>query len=522
MRQHATRPEAETDEEMEVEMNTVCSIGRMGLAVLAAVTLAACGPTTGNKAGGLGQAVVLQMVTPYGEPGYLPQVDFLMDRVDKLSAGNVRIEMVYRAGGFEPDAEEQAVRAVAAGATDLGVVGTRAFDTMGVNAFQALTAPMLIDSYPLERAVVGSDIPAKMLRSLDQLHVVGLGLLADGLRKPAAVHKPLLGTQDWQGIIFDAVGSRQASSAIRALGGRPTGLLGANLDAAFDSGAVEGAERHLYYYRRNDMWMRAPYVSANVNLWPQMLAVLGSPDRLAMLTPEQRGWLAQGVADAANRSTDLVSGDAGLIADLCANGARFANASDADLAALRNAFNPVYAEVEQEPQTKQYIAEIKQLKQQTPAGDPLAIPDGCTGRAPNPPPHTPSTPTASTDVTALDGDWDVSYTRDDLVAAKPDPSEVVAENYGQFTLTLRRGNYIYTHKDPQTGWRLTGSYTVERQTITFHPAQQVTWTYKWSVYRDALTLEPLSGQAPDCSLSVSLGLCEPTTLVVKPWRRVST
>jgi TRAP-type C4-dicarboxylate transport system substrate-binding protein len=308
MRQHGTRPEAVTDEEMEVDVNTICSIGRAGLAVLAAVTLAGCGPTSGNKAGGPGQPVVLRMATILGEPGYLPQVDFLMDRVDKLSAGNVRIEMVYRAGGFEPDAEEQAVRGVAAGTTDLGVVGTRAFDTMGVNAFQALTAPMLIDSYPLERAVVGSDIPAKMLRSLDQVHVVGLGVLADGLRKPAAVHKPLLGTRDWQGVSFDAVVSREASSAIRALGGRPTGLLAANLDAAFDSGAVEGTERHLHYYRLNDMWRRAPYVSANVNLWPQMLAVLGSPDRLAMLTTQQRGWLARGVADAANRSTDLVSG----------------------------------------------------------------------------------------------------------------------------------------------------------------------------------------------------------------------
>jgi hypothetical protein len=206
---------------------------------------------------------------------------------------------------------------------------------------------------------------------------------------------------------------------------------------------------------------------------------------------------------------------------LCANGVRFANASDADLVALQNAFNPVYAEVEQDAQTKQYIAEIKQLKQQTSAGDPLAIPDGCTGMAPNPP-HTASAPTASTEVTALDGDWEVSYTKDDLVAAKPDPSEVVAENYGQFTLTLRRGTYIYTHKDPQTGWRMTGTYAVEGQTITLRPEEQVTWTYRWSVYRDALTLERVSGQAPNCSLSVSLGMCEPTTLVVKPWRRVST
>src|SRR5262249_3385352 len=65
-----------------------------------------------------------------------------------------------------------------------------------------------------------------------------------------------------------------------------------------------------------------------------------------------------------------------------------------------------------------------------------------------------------------------------------------------------------------------GTYAVRGDTIAFYQGPAV-WRYKWSVYRQALTFKKLGGQAPGCSLSVSLGQCEPTGLAVKPWRRVS-
>ena len=135
--------------------------------VLVALALAGCGLAAGNKAGGPGAPVVLRLATVNGTPGFMPQVDpYLVNRVAALSGGNVQIAMVYHVGENVPGGEQQVVRGVAAGRYDLGVVGTRVFDTLGVDSFQALTAPMLIDSYPLERAVIGSGIPTQMMRSL--------------------------------------------------------------------------------------------------------------------------------------------------------------------------------------------------------------------------------------------------------------------------------------------------------------------------------------------------------------------
>ncbi len=495
-------------------------VRRAGVTVLVTLALAGCGAQAGSKAGGPGPPVVLRMATVNGEPGVMPQVDpYLVNRAAKLSAGNVQIDIAYHVGENVPGGEQQVVRGVAAGRYDLGVVGTRVFDTLGVNSFQALTAPMLIDSYPLERAVIGSGIPAQMMQSLDKLNVTGLGVLADGLRKPIAVRKPLLGPADWRGITFAAFRSREASEAIRALGATPSDVSGTRLDQGLGSGTVEGFEKNLLIYRMHlDLWKPVRYVAANVNLWPQTLAIIGNPALLARLTSQQRAWLTEAVRDAAARSTGLIDGDARLLPGLCASGTRFADASHADVLSLQNAFAPVYAQVERDPQTRQFITEINRLKQHTPPGPALVIPGGCAG----PPSGNRSMGrgTKTTQVTPLDGVWEVSYTRAEFAAAHADPSEVVPENYGSFTLTLHRGDFSFTRPGARPGPQTSGTYVVRGNTIAFYQGQEI-WKYKWSVYRQTLTFQKLGGQAPDCSLSVSLGQCEPTGFVVKPWRRVS-
>jgi hypothetical protein len=355
--------------------------------------------------------------------------------------------------------------------------------------------------------------------------VRGLGILGGGLWKPIATEKPLMSPEDWRGIsVVLGSPSNEESEAILALGALP-------VDASRPSG---GRTSSLRTYPFLDTREPVPYVTANVNLWPQPIGVIGGPDRLATLSSEQRGWLDEAVRDAATRSTGLVNGDAGLLSHLCADGVRFANASAADLAALRAAFAPVYTDMEeQDARTKDFIAEIRRLKAETPPGDGLAIPGGCTGPAPVPTQDPDSTDPGGTTtaVTPLDGIWDVTYSRDELIAARPDPSEVEPSNYGHFTLEFHRGDFSFWQTDNgHVEWRLIGTYAVDGDSFAFFvaPNQAGTgnhgpevWRYRWSVYRGTLTFEKLGGEAPDCSLNVSLGQCEPTGMVVKPWRQVS-
>jgi TRAP-type C4-dicarboxylate transport system substrate-binding protein len=303
-----------------------------------------------------------------------PAVAYFARRIDELSRGTVHVAVVNLADDGQADFEQRMVRDIAADRADLGWVGTRVFDTIGVTSFQALTAPMLIDNYPLEKAVIASDIPRRMLTALDGLHVTGLAILADGLRKPIGSDHPLLGPADWRGNVFQVFRSHGQTKAMSVLGARPT-------EVRFGEMASGGAESNLRQYIYTAGFLPFPYVTANVNLWPQTIALLANPDRLAQLDDEQRGWLRQAAQDAAASSTNMFDHEAEIVAAACRNGARFADASQEDLSALRRAFDPIYVSLERDQQTEGFIKSIEALKASTPAGPAIVIPSGCTGSA---------------------------------------------------------------------------------------------------------------------------------------------
>ena len=169
------------------------------------------------------------MVNAYGDLDLVPGVQPFVSQVKERSGGNLRIELTSGYGDDADDAEQQVVRAVAAGKADLGWAGARVFDTMGVTSFQALQAPMLIDSYPLEQAVIAAGVPDQMLEGLDKVGVPALGVLVDGLRKPIAVKGPLLEAADWRGITFGTLKSQGQAETIRALGASPLDILDARV-----------------------------------------------------------------------------------------------------------------------------------------------------------------------------------------------------------------------------------------------------------------------------------------------------
>lgn len=428
------------------------------LTVTTAIAAGACtsGGTGDNKAGGPGEPLLLRMANTSGEVGYQPAVEYFVDRVEELSGGDVRIEVVDHWGDFASDAEQQVVRDVSTGAVDLGWVGTRVFDTMGVESFQALTAPMLIDSYALEDAVIESGMTDQMLRGLDDLGVVGLGVLADGLRKPVAVAAPLLGPADWRDIGFGTLKSEGQAEAIRALQATPAQVFGTDRDHALESGTIQGYEMNLWTYQQNGMQRVVPYVTTNVDLWPQMDVLLTNPDRLGALTREQRGWLNQAAQEAANRSAALADTDAQTIGEACDAGARFSDASAADLAGLQDAFAPVYESLQQDPETKAFIERIQALKRSTSAGPALVIPTDCTGPAPEEP--TLDTGTAPA---YLNGTYRYVVTAEDARKAGDNDPEVVYPNVN--TVTLKDGRV-----DGGCFGAGGGTYSVKDDRITFH------------------------------------------------------
>src|SRR5215207_9523036 len=261
------------------------------LAGTAALAVAACpgGGDAEDKAGGSHEPLVLLLANTNGQLDFTPALVDFVDRVEELSGGDLRIEAVDEWGNFASDAEQRVVKDVSDGETDLGWVGTRVFDTLGVKDFQALTAPMLVDSYALEGAVIESGITEQMMQGLADLGVAGLGVLPDGLRKPIGVTGPILGPADWQGITFGTLRSHGQAGAIGALGATPAQVHREEREEGLEHGTIQGFETSIWSHRHDpELAVLAPYVTSNVTLWPQMDVLLANPARLEALTGEQR------------------------------------------------------------------------------------------------------------------------------------------------------------------------------------------------------------------------------------------
>ena len=146
--------------------------------------------------------------------------------------------------------------------------------------------------------------------------------------------------------------------------------------------------------------------------------------------------------------------DAGRLGDSCMGGARFAQASDTDLAALEAAFAPVYAKLRQQPETKAFIDRIQALKRSTRPEPALTIPSGCTGAAPQRP-----TAAAGTATDRLNGTYRYQLTQKDADAVGDTDTGYPSVT----TIRLRDGEFKGGCFGP-TG----GSYTVDDDRITFH------------------------------------------------------
>ena len=302
----------------------------------------------------------------------------------ELSDGNLRIEVDYEVGDYEQDAEQQVVRGVADDTYDLGVVGTQVFDTLGVTSFQALNAPMLVDSYALQAAVLESGITDTMMQPLSDIGVTGVATLAGTLRKPVSVEKALVAPDDWHGVTFGTYLSEAEFEAVRALEATPKVVFGGARDQALRAGSIGGFESSLLLYRLNNLYELAPYVTTNVTLWPQMLTVFANPDVDGRLTAAQRDWLRQAAEEAETRFGGAGRrGRSDRSRRSCTLGARPVQASDADLAALREAFAPVYTKLARDAETKEALDQIQELKASTPAQPALSVPSECAESDPS-------------------------------------------------------------------------------------------------------------------------------------------
>jgi hypothetical protein len=224
-------------------------------------------------------------------------------------------------------------------------------------------------------------------------------------------------------------------------------------------------------------------VAANVNLWPRPLVIFMGKEVFESLSPKQQTVLREAATAAVSEGLAASRAEDEEAADmLCRAGLGFAVASESDLAALRRALEPVYAELATDPETKSAIEAITGLKAETAAS---AEAPACT-----------STEPAATASSIPDGTYETALTKADwrkMTKAdwlKSGVSEEEGAVPGVYRMIFDAGAWTFIGPirdgEPNDDGE-EGSYTVFRDQIEVHIADDYTITARWSLDGKTLT-----------------------------------
>jgi hypothetical protein len=286
--------------------------------------------------------------------------------------------------------------------------------------------------------------------------------------------------------------------------------------SALQAGKIGGAESSFLHLGS----LPAPgIITANVVFFPKANTLVANAERFDELTAEQQEILREAAEQTRRHVVDTRTREVDAARQACRNGAAIVIASPADVAALRRAAAPVYAELERDPTTKELIVAIRALAR-TSASASAAAACG-RGRAPN-------APGASAGVRGgrpaiPEGAYRAEITFEEMVARGVDAA-TASTNSGIMTLTLSDGRWRgHTQSDRYAGPDCTGRYSYSRKRVIFLADDipecgtargLVLFSAVWSVDGDFLRFKQVrSGEGLDLFARVLWGS--------EPWRKVS-
>ncbi len=447
----------------------------------AVVASSACqGP---DRAGG--DADVDPTVLTFAQPieGIPPdQLVAWAEQVGELTGGSLQIEFEngWRLG--EAEFESATIADVQAGKIDMAWVGARAFDRVDVTSFQALLAPMLVDSHDLQTKVFEEGIPQEMLAGLEQLNLVGVGVLPGPMRKVLGVEKAFTKPADFAGEVVGMQDSKVTELSFTALGATTKMLpSGADIDG------VDAYEQQLSSIWGNHYELSAGFVTANLNPWPRPLVLFIGTSVYDGLTDVHQQALTAATDDAMLQALDASRAeDDANVADLCRAGLDFVEASADDFGRLERAWTPVYDELRANSDTSGWIDRIAALKASLGVGPDDAQCD-----------ETAQQPAAGSEVP--NGTYTMTLTAEDIRAGCPagqpgadalEPltefDEVVFENVVEDGSIIQ---YDYPGGEREVGW--SGTYRIFRDTLELDDGEDEPLAATWSFDGKQLVLSDM-------------------------------
>jgi TRAP-type transport system periplasmic protein len=484
----------------------------VSMALLVAAGAAGC-TSTGDRAGGT--RPVTPLVLKVLNTRLANDIQPFVDQVKTLSGGRITLAVTSQWHASDAQADPEAIKAVEDGQAVIGFVPTRAFHALGVTSFDALNAPLTVDSLALEQRVLGSDLATTMLKGVATMGLRGLGVLPGPMRKPVGLTRTLIAPSDYRGARIAISASPVSARALAALGASPVASpFGGASVAQYD-----GIEQQIESVAGNQYDATGSTVTANVNLWARPIALFANTKMFDALPAGTRALLQKAAVSAlpAAIKTQAAAETDGL-GNLCRRGRiHFVDATAAQVAQLRSAFDPVYAWLRGYPATATAIDRINAMRS--------GLEDAVTTETPSCQ-TTGGNSVQANAVTPLDGVYTVTTSVADFAPGQPDPG---AENWGTWVYVFSHGRFAITQENADACTWGFGTYAVRGSEFiwdfkdgggiapngaTNKPGEH--FEFLWSLYRDTLTLKPPTGAADNGTSAA------PENFRTKPWHRIST
>ena len=468
-------------------------------AIAGALLLAGCASGT-SKAGGAPETVAHGTITlTFASADPLPADTTFVTMVNHDSDGHLRLRTLFL-DARSPDIDQTIAGDIRNRRIDVGDVGSRAWESLGVPAFSAYQAPFLVTSREvLDQSSTGT-IATALLGTLRSIGITGLAVVPDSIRYLYST-RPLTTLAQFSGAKIRINASVTSSEVISALGATPVTNIASGPDAlqALRDGSLTAIESNPQNAIENGYIKAAPYVVANAPLFAKTDTFAVNSARLAALPAGDANVLRLAARQAA-QTQDSSATDRTRWALACGEGLRPVALTEQQFLALHNAEGPTYAALAADPQTTLAIDRIGALAVTEPRMDSWAT---CHGVG------------VSTSATGLlDGSYTDNVTQAE-VAASGDCTD--CGNAGTFRLVVSDGRYALYHPvqinanpdEPSVaffaGWRPSDPVEVgiiwtagNRVTQVPEVNQQngsAPATYTFDLFRGTFSLHLINGQA---------------------------
>jgi TRAP-type C4-dicarboxylate transport system substrate-binding protein len=393
--------------------------------VIFTIVLAGCASGGGSsKSGGArdappasGRPVTLKFASSENsEP-----VSLFMSEVARRSGGKLRLVTVRYDNGAT-DVDQNIAKDLRSGKLDVAFVASRAWESLGVNPFRALQAPLLITSRTLlDRVTADRPIVGALMASLSGQGVTGLGLEPVGVRYLFAT-RPLSTPAAFKGARVRINQSAITAGTMRLLGARPVENVrsGDPVMAALRTRRLDAIEADPMAASSHGYQRLAAHLDVGLPLFAKANTIAANRRRLSALGPDAARWLADAAIAAAQKGRDN-SADRRAWAGLCGGGLKVQQASPAARDALRLKLEDVAANLDGDADTAFITDRIGLLATQAPRVDTWA---GCG-----------QTHGASA-TKVLDGTYEYAPTDEQLVKRGGAPG-----NGGRYRTSVGNGRY---------------------------------------------------------------------------------